>query len=97
MAELFIFSGKGDLFSSQEVTGVLSQRSLHPEGQQFLSGSMHRQACSTMKRQNRRTVEATLAVVLLCSQFYIQHLIHKCSERDGIDFFFFTSFYIENT
>ena len=31
MAELFIFSGKGDLFSSWEITEILSQRGLHLE------------------------------------------------------------------
>lgn len=46
---------------------------------------MHRKACSVMKRQEQREVEATIAVVLLCTRFPMHGLIHKSLEKDGID------------
>lgn len=89
MAELFIFSGKGDLFSSQEITGILSRRSLQKEGQNFLSGPMHREACSMMKRQEQREVETTLAVVLLCARFYMLISLTNAQKGMALIFFFF--------
>lgn len=38
-----------------------------------------------MKRQEQREVEATIAVVLLCTRFPMHGLIHKSLEKDGID------------
>lgn len=87
MAELFIFSGKRDLFSSQEITGVLSWRSLYQESQHLLLGPMHREVCSMMKRQEQGEVEATLAVVLLCAGFYM--LLSFTSGLKGVGLIFF--------
>lgn len=77
MAGLFIFCGDRDLFSSQEIPGILSWRSLPQEGQRLL-----RARCTGKAEGSEDAIICRHTVCWILDA----HLIHECLERNKIDF-----------
>ena len=85
MAELFIFSGKGDLFSSWEISEILSQRGLRLEEPASPPWPEEQGGVLYGEEEGAEPSGGNPGCGPNCARFYMHGLIHKSPEKDGID------------